>query len=111
MSGKWRSDMKKEYRYRSMKEISKEGILFDDGFFLDFELSRINWAKNHNIMPDSSDCVADRDITAPDPYYEFYIDNHVVIYFNKRIFSNRHNWFQNFRLTIEQMGYTTYDLS
>lgn len=27
--------------------------------FLDFELSRINWAKNHNILADETCCVAD----------------------------------------------------
>lgn len=103
--------MKKEYDYRSIKEISKRGILFDDGFFLDFELSRINWAQNHNILLDRTYCVADRDITAPGSYFEFYFGNHVVIRFNKRIFINRRKHFRNLRFAIEQMGYTTYDLS
>lgn len=101
----------KKYEYRSMKKISKKGIWFDDGFYLDFELSRDNWAKNHNILADKTYCIADRDITATNPYFEFYCDNHVVIYFNKRIFINRHKRFQNLRLTIEKAGYTTYDLS
>lgn len=103
--------MKKKYDYRSIKNIGKKGIWFDDGFFLDFELSRINWAKNHNILADETCCVADRDITATSPYFEFYCENHVVIYFKKRIFINRHKHFQNLRFTIEKMGYTTYDLS
>lgn len=51
--------MKKKYDYRSIKNIGKKGIWFDDGFFLDFELSRINWAKNHNILADETCCVAD----------------------------------------------------
>ncbi len=103
--------MKKKYDYRSVKKISKKGIWFDDGFFLDFELSRINWAKNHNILVDQTYCVADRDITATNPYFEFYFDNHVVVFFYKGIFFNSHKHFQNFRFTIEEMGYTTYDLS
>ena len=103
--------MKKKYDYRSIKKISKKGIWFDDGFFLDFELSRINWAKTHNILSDRTCCVADRDITETSPYFEFYYDNHVVIYFKKRILFNRHKHFQNLRFTIEKMGYTTYDLS
>lgn len=94
--------MKKKYDYRSIKNISKKGIWFDDGFFLDFELSRINWAKNHKILADRTCCVADRDITATSPYFEFYYDNHVVIYFKKRILFNRHKHFQNLRFTIEK---------
>lgn len=103
--------MKKVYEYRSIKEISEKGIILDDGFFLDFELSRINWAKSHNIFVDGTYCVADRDITASCPYFEFYVDNHVVICFNKRIFINRRKHFRNLRFAIEQMGYKTYDLS
>lgn len=103
--------MKKEYDYRSIKKISKKGIWFDDGFFGDFELSRINWAKTHNILVDETYCVADRDITATSPYFEFYFDNHVIVYIGKRIFVNRHKRFQNLRAAIEEMGYTTYDLS
>lgn len=101
----------KKYDYHSIKKINKKGILFDDDFFLDFELSRINWAKTHNVLVDEACCVADRDITATSPYFEFYLDNHVVIYFNKGIFVNRRKHFQNLRFTIEEMGYTTYDLS
>lgn len=103
--------MKRKYDYRSIKNISKKGIWFDDGFFMDFESSRINWAKSHNVLPERTYCVADRDITATSPYFEFYFDNHVVINFNKRIFMNRHKQFQNFRFAIEKLGYTTYDLS
>lgn len=42
----------KKYDYHSIKKINKKGILFDDDFFLDFELSRINWAKTHNVLVD-----------------------------------------------------------
>ncbi len=101
----------KKYDYHSIKKINKKGILFDDDFFLDFELSRINWAKTHNVLVDETYCVADRDITATNPYFEFYLDNHVVIYFNKSMFANGRKHFQNLRFTIEEMGYTTYDLS
>ncbi|MCI9420395.1 MAG: hypothetical protein HFG32_10365 [Eubacterium sp.] len=100
----------KEYEYRSIKKISKKGIWFDDGFFLDFEISRKNWAKKHNIVLDQTYCVADRDITAASPYFEFYFEDHVIIYISKTIF-NRHRYFQNIRAAIEEMGYSTYDLS
>lgn len=103
--------MKKKYDYRSIKKVSKKGIWFDDDFFLNFESSRINWAKDHNILVDETNCVADRDITAADPYFEFYFDNHVFVFFYKKIFFNRHKHFQNLRFVIEDMGYTTYDLS
>ena len=76
--------MKREYEYRSIQKINKEGIWFEDGLFLDFELSRENWAKKHNISADKTSCVADGDITAASPYFEFYLDSPVVIYFDKR---------------------------
>lgn len=42
--------------------------------------------EKHNILVDETYCVADRDITATNPYLEFYFDNHVVVFFNKGIF-------------------------
>ena len=105
--------MTKMYNYRSIKKISKKGIWFNDGFFLDFELSRIIWAKNHNILVDETHCVAERDIAAKNPYFEFYFENHdhVVVYYKRSFLNNWHKHFQNLRFTIEKMGYTTYDLS
>lgn len=103
--------MKREYEYRSIQKINKEGIWFEDGLFLDFELSRENWAKKHNISADKTSCVADRDITAASSYFEFYLDSPVVIYFDKRIFVKSKKLFQRFRVKIEKIGYTTYDLS
>lgn len=104
--------MVKKYNYCSINKIDKNGILFVDGYFIDFELCRVNWAKKNNILVDETHCVAERDITALSPYFKFYSnDDQVVVWFKKRIFFNWRKHFQKLRVMIEEAGYKTFDLS
>lgn len=103
--------MVRKYNYRSVKKISKKGILFHDGFFVDFELCRSNFAEKHNIHMDEVTCVAERDITARDPYFLFFVDSGVVVYFKKDIFGRWDKHFHDLYFGIIELGYSTFDLS
>lgn len=103
--------MLRKYNYRSVQKISKKGILLQDGFFVCFELCRSNWAKKYNLQMDETFCVAERDITARDPYFLFYVDSGLIIYFNKDIFGRWDKHFHELYFQIIEFGYATYDLS
>lgn len=103
--------MTKKYEYHSIKAINKKGIWFNDGFFIEFELCNLNWAKRNEILAEETHCVAERDITARCPYFKFYSDSEVVIYFKKGLFSHWDKCFHELMFQIEEIGFTTFDLS
>ena len=100
-----------EYVERSFSEIrmiDNKGITFNDGEIIAFKDCI---GRKYN----SEACVAERDICALPPYFEFFMpDKPVRIVFDKRgLFSksvNRKN-FLDFQMKINNMGYSTYDLS
>ena len=101
----------KRYDYHSIKEINSQGIYFDDGYFMDFELCRSNWAEKNNVDKEDTHCVAIRNILGEFPLFLFYADERVIIYFRKRTFSRWHKHFHELRFTIEKMGYRTFDMT
>lgn len=103
--------MIKRYYYKEIQKVDEKGILLNDGFFIDFVLCRTNWAKKHSILYEESFCIADRDITSDAPYFLFYMNEDVVIWFGKGFLGSGTRRFQNLRFMMESVGYTTYDLS
>lgn len=105
-----------EYVERSFSEIrtiDNEGITFNDGEMIAFKDCI---GRKYN----SETCVAERDICAMPPYFEFFTPDRraaggipVRIVFDKKgLFSksvNRKN-FLDFQMKINNMGYSTYDL-
>ncbi len=88
--------------------IDKNGIVFENG-------GKINFDDCINQRYDSPTCVAERDITAVPPYFEFFTsDKPTRIVFNKKGFFskniNKKN-FIKFQMQINDKGYSTYDLS
>lgn len=106
-----------EYIERSFSEIrmiDNEGITFNDGEMIVFKDCI---GRKYN----SETCVAERDICAMPPYFEFFAADWragggipVRIVFDKKgIFSKsvNHKNFLDFQMKINKMGYSTYDLS
>lgn len=94
--------------YFDISDVDEDGINFVNGdkiIFLDCIGNRYN----------SATCVAERDITASSPYFEFFTaDKPTRIIFNKKgLFSkyiNRRH-FLKLQMKINDIGYSTYDLS
>lgn len=103
--------MTRKYNYHSIKQISKKGIMFHDDYFMDFELCRLNWAKKNNIAKDECFCVAERDVTAKPPYFLFYAEEEVMVSFKKDFFSLWDKNFHKLKFFIDEVGYSTFDLS
>lgn len=100
--------------FSEIRRIDNEGITFNDGEIIAFK-DCIRGKYN------SETCVAERDICAMPPYFEFFTPDRraaggipVRIAFDKKgLFSksvNRKN-FLDFQMKINNMGYSTYDLS
>ena len=101
---------------KSISQIAKidtNGITFNDGKTLRF-LECVETFQS--LYPNSnSTCVAERDITAKPPFFEFFTaDEHIkVIFDGKGLFSKSKNRkaFHDFQKQILGLGFTTYDLS
>ena len=72
---------------------------------------QIKLGEKYNINMDETTCVAQRDITARDPYFLFFVDSGVVVYFNKDIFRRWDKHFHELQFQLDEFGYATYDLS
>ncbi len=103
-----------ERSFSQIKKIDNEGITFNDGEMIAFKNCI---GRKYN----SETCVAERDICAMPPYFEFFTPAwraaggiSVRIVFDKKgLFSksvNRKN-FLDFQMKINNVGYSTYDLS
>lgn len=108
--------MEMKYREISFSDISvinNKGITFSNGEQLLFS-DCVSVRKK--AYPDSV-CVAERDITALPPYFEFFADSTgmpVRIVFDKKgLFSKskNHKQFHELKNSIEEAGYGTFDLS
>ena len=105
----------KVYNYKSIKSIEKEGILFSDGFKIIFQDCINGFEKHYKSFKDTFTCIAERNILARPPYFQFYLDNmNVKIVFDcKGLFTKKKNikLFQYFQFKIKNLGYKTFDLT
>lgn len=104
----------KEYFYKDIQEITKEGILFKDGYKLLFEECRYEWCKIYNIESNQSFCVAERNIALFEPYFLFYSKEHVMVLFGKTNLLKRRKiekQFHNLQFTLKKFGFSSYDMS
>lgn len=94
--------------FSDIKSIDKEGIHFKNG-------DSISFAECIGSRYNSSTCVAERDILALPPYFEFFSPNIPtrVIFNRKGILSGKQNHrdFLRFQSAINKFGFSTYDLS
>lgn len=104
----------KEYFYKDIQEISKEGILFNDGYKLLFEECRNEWCKINNIELNQSSCVAKRNIAVLEPYFLFHSKEQVMVLFGKKILAKRRKiekQFCNLQFILNKLGFSSYDMS
>lgn len=98
----------KYYSFSDIVSMDREGIVLSCG-------SKIIFGECAGGRYNSSLCIAERDIIASPPYFEFFIPGEPVrIVFDKRgLFAGRENRrrFGEFQMKIKAFGYTTYDLS
>ena len=90
-------------KYSEIEKIGKDCIIFNDG-------TKIQIIKC--VRKDTNTCIAERDITAIPPYFDFFTGDK-IIFDKKGLFSQSKNKkdFQKMQLQLQSMGYTTYDLS
>lgn len=103
--------------YSQVMSVDKSGIKISTEnreLFVDFKQCTQKFSQANNR--ESSTCVASRDVTML--MFSFYSSPEVSIYFNVKkrfgIFSTKGKQlqkFERFRKMIEELGYTTYDLS
>ncbi len=91
-----------------IKSTDRNGIIFNDASKIVFSEST-----GHGAYDDK--CVAQRDITATPPYFDFYqADGCIRVIFDKKgFFSKKTNlkFFYKLQKAICDYGYTTFDLS
>lgn len=97
-----------KYSFSEIKDIDKNGITFISGEI-------INFKECINRRYKSETCVAERDISAKPPYFEFFTPNKPIrIVFDKKgLFSKlkNSNYFLKLQMMIIEYGYSSYDLS
>ena len=97
-----------EKSFFEIKDIDRNGITFKSGekiIFVECIKQRYN----------SDTCVAERDISAQPPYFEFFTPNKPIriIFYRTGIFSKLliRNNFLKLQMMITESGYSSYDLS
>ena len=104
----------REYRYQEIQEITKSGIVFQDGFAFLFKECRKEWCAKYRIKSDQSCCVAKRNIEAKPPYFLFYTKEKVKVLFDtKGILGRKRNEkdFLDLQFILTKFGYSSYDLT
>lgn len=104
----------KEYSYKEVKNVTKTGIIFKDGYELLFEECRNEWSIKNKININESYCVAERDSLEKVPYFLFYSKERVKVLFDKKgILSKKKNKdeFQNLQNILNRFGVFTYDIT
>ena len=97
-----------EKSFSEIKDIDRDHIIFISGESIIFkECIKQRYS--------SETCVAERDICAVPPYFEFYTPEKTirVVFNSKGLFSkfkNRNN-FRKMQMMISKFGYSSYDLS
>ena len=103
-----------EYSFNQIKLIDENGITFKDGTRLIFEECRHNWALYKGLSVDDTKCVAERDITAPKPYFLFYSNDRIKVIFNNTFFLRKYRnkkQFLDLQIRLNRLGYSSYDIS
>ena len=101
-----------EFSVCDIVSIDKTGILFKNGkiFFYECVKEFVKTISDSNFK-----CVAERDITARPPYYDFYTNGIKtrLLFDKKGLFSASKNkkMFIELQFKLIEYGYTTYDLS
>lgn len=97
-----------KYSFSEIKDTNRNGITFISG-------EKINFKECIKRRYNSETCVAERDISAQPPYFEFFTPNKTIrIVFDKKgLFSKskNSNYFLKLQMTIIEYGYSSYDLS
>lgn len=106
----------KEYNYIDIIYISKASIRFSDGYVLQLEECKKNWAIKSGVSINDNLCVASRNIVENIPYFLFCLSNgdEVKIYFKYKGFFRKRRAEKDFLLLqvqLNNIGYTTYDES
>ena len=105
----------REYNFRDIIDVSKQVIQFNDGYILDLEDCRKEWAKKRSIPLSETMCVGLRNIDSDIPYFIF-CDNKNEIRVNFRfngLFKKKYRKkkFIEFQNYLNKMAYYTYDES
>lgn len=105
----------KIYNFNSIKNVSEKSIIFTDGFEISFDECIKGFKRKYSNFENISNCIAERNIFAKPPYFQFYIeDMEIKLVFNcKGLFSKKRNenFFHSFQNKILFMGYKSFDLS
>ena len=104
----------KEYSYSNIREITRYGILFTDGYEISFEECKDEWCAEHGIGREDSYCVATRDSLEKIPYFVFYCKDKVKVLFDKKgIFHKKRNRddFLKLQYILNRFGFSSYDLT
>ncbi len=95
-------------KYSEIKTIDSKGIIFIDG-------SEIFFADCTGKRYDSETCVAERNIEATPAYFDFFTSDKTIriIFGEKGAFSKskNHKCFVELQMQINELGYSSYDLS
>lgn len=96
----------------SIKLLTAQGILLENGDFIDFAECAANFAALHG---GSGRCVGERDITGSNPSFGFYtapLTTH-IFFMPRGLFGQRKalRRFHEMQRKLESFGYTTYDMS
>lgn len=98
----------KEINYSEIETLDKAGMTLKNG-------DKILFKDCIGNRYDSIKCVAERDITASPPYFEFFTSGQPtrIIFMGKGIFSKQkiREQFVYLNRQIQKFGYSTYDLS
>lgn len=96
----------------SICAVTAQGILLENGDFIDFAVCAANFAALHG---GSGSCVGERDITGSNPSFGFYtapLTTH-IFFMPKGLFGRKSavRRFHEMQRKIESFGYTTYDMT
>lgn len=104
----------KVYSYKNIKNITEEGILFEDGKKLLFEECIKEWSVKNGIKLGESRCVAERNLLESPPYFLFFSEDRVkVIFDNKGFLQKKKNdeAFKNLQVSLNRFGVSSFDMT
>lgn len=104
----------KEYYDTDIVEIKKDGILFFDNYFLEFNECKKEWSKRNNISESETTCVAERYGEKGKYYFIFFGKEDVKIEFKVKglfIDKKRSEKFNLFQMELRKRGYTSFDMT
>jgi hypothetical protein len=107
------ADMK-IYLYTDIKKITKSEIIFYDGFVIDFEECKKEWANKNRIDYLSTNCVVTRNKVSNPPCFTFYTKERTVIHFKRKGFFKKRRALKDFaklQFLLNDFGFSSYDLS